>query len=103
MIRSSGEQCSPLLLAETPRRITCRGIARENLKLLTEYIQQAERTQSLLNRLFLLWASTKVPDLLSAKQQKSLSMRFLAIDRKMAAGARRPWWLQPGSEGTERR
>src|SRR5947207_11335913 len=42
------------------------------LRLLTEYLQQEERTQPLLNRLFLLWASTKVPDLLSAKQQKSI-------------------------------
>ena len=42
------------------------------MKLLTEYLQEAERTQSLLNRVFLLWASTKVPDLLAAKQQKSI-------------------------------
>src|SRR5213593_942910 len=48
------------------------GNVRENLKLLTEYLQQEERTQSLLNRLFLLWASTKIPHLLAAKQQRSI-------------------------------
>jgi len=42
------------------------------LRLLTEYLQQEERTQPLLNRLFLLWASTKIPDLLAAKQQRSI-------------------------------
>src|SRR6059036_2452918 len=66
-----GATLAALACGNTPKDYRS-GIARENLKLLTEYLQQAERTQSLLNRLFLLWASTKVPDLLSAKQQKSI-------------------------------
>jgi squalene-hopene/tetraprenyl-beta-curcumene cyclase len=45
---------------------------RENLKLLSEYLKQEQQGQSLLNRLFLLWASAKLPDLLTAKQQKSI-------------------------------
>ncbi len=66
-----GATLAALACGNTPKDYRS-GIARENLKLLTEYLQQAEGTQSLLNRLFLLWASTKVPDLLSAKQQKSI-------------------------------
>jgi squalene cyclase len=45
---------------------------RENLKLLREYLQKEQQGQSLLNRLFLLWASTQLPDLLTPGQQKSI-------------------------------
>jgi squalene-hopene/tetraprenyl-beta-curcumene cyclase len=43
-----------------------------NLKLLSEYLQQGLPTQSLINRIFLLWASTKVPGILKPEQQKSI-------------------------------
>jgi squalene-hopene/tetraprenyl-beta-curcumene cyclase len=44
----------------------------ENAKLLAAYLQREQTEQSLLNRLFLLWASTKVPELLTAKQQLAI-------------------------------
>jgi len=43
-----------------------------NLKLLSEYFQQALPGQSLINRVFLLWASAKTPGILKAEQQKSI-------------------------------
>jgi len=43
-----------------------------NLKLLSEYLQQGLPRESLINRVFLLWASTKVPGILKPDQQKSI-------------------------------
>jgi len=43
-----------------------------NLKALTEYLQQGVTSQSLINRVFLLWASAKVPAILKPEQQKSI-------------------------------
>jgi|ERR1700722_4530844 squalene-hopene/tetraprenyl-beta-curcumene cyclase len=43
-----------------------------NLKLLSEYFQQGLPSQSLINRIFLLWASAKVPGILKPEQQKSI-------------------------------
>src|SRR5215510_4577767 len=72
-----GATLAALASGNTPKDYRS-GIARENLQLLTEYLQRTEQTQSLLNRLFLLWASTKVPDLLAARQQKSIIDELLA-------------------------
>jgi len=72
-----GATLAALACGNTPKDYRS-GNARENLKLLTEYLQRGERTQSLLNRLFLLWASTKVPDLLTAKQKRSIVDAVLA-------------------------
>ena len=43
-----------------------------NLKLLSEYLQQGLASQSLINRVFLLWASAKVPGILKPDQQKTI-------------------------------
>jgi squalene-hopene/tetraprenyl-beta-curcumene cyclase len=43
-----------------------------NLKLLSEYLRQGLASQSLINRLFLLWASAKAPGILKPEQQKSI-------------------------------
>jgi squalene-hopene/tetraprenyl-beta-curcumene cyclase len=43
-----------------------------NLKLLSEYFQQGLSRESLINRMFLLWASAKVPGLLKPEQQKAI-------------------------------
>ena len=44
----------------------------DRMKLLREYLVQERESQILINRLILLWASTKVPGLLSRAQQKSI-------------------------------
>jgi squalene-hopene/tetraprenyl-beta-curcumene cyclase len=49
-----------------------------NLKLLSAYFQQALPSQSLINRVFLLWASAKVPGILKPDQQKSIITEVLS-------------------------
>jgi squalene-hopene/tetraprenyl-beta-curcumene cyclase len=44
----------------------------DNMKLLREYLVQQRESQILINRVILLWASTKVPGLLTPVQQKSI-------------------------------
>jgi squalene-hopene/tetraprenyl-beta-curcumene cyclase len=43
-----------------------------NLKLLREYLNRESAVQSTMNRIFLLWASTKLPGLLGPEQQKAI-------------------------------
>ena len=50
----------------------------DNVKLLSEYLQREQAGQSLLNRTVLLWASAKIPGLLTAAQQKSIVDELLA-------------------------
>ena len=45
---------------------------RENVRLLGEYLRKEQSRQSLVNRVFLLWASTKIPGLLDEQTQKSI-------------------------------
>ena len=52
-----------------------------NLKLLNEFLQQNSAAQSPMNRVNLLWASTKLPGLLTAKQKKSIIDEILAKQR----------------------
>ena len=66
-----GATLAALACGNTPKDYRSATVS-DNLNLLIGYLQQEERTQSLLNRVFLLWASTKVPDLLTAKQQRSI-------------------------------
>jgi hypothetical protein len=44
----------------------------DNLKLLRDYLVRERPSQILINRVILLWASTKVPGLLTSTQQKSI-------------------------------
>jgi squalene-hopene/tetraprenyl-beta-curcumene cyclase len=44
----------------------------DGLQLLREYLRQGQGEQSLLNRVALLWASTKIPGLLKPEQQTSI-------------------------------
>ena len=44
----------------------------DGLQLLREYLRQGLRDQSLLNRVALVWASTKIPQLLNPGEQKSI-------------------------------
>jgi squalene-hopene/tetraprenyl-beta-curcumene cyclase len=43
-----------------------------NLNLLREYLKRESAAQSTINRVFLLWASTKLPGLLEPEQQKAI-------------------------------
>jgi squalene-hopene/tetraprenyl-beta-curcumene cyclase len=45
---------------------------RENVAMLSAYLQREEASQSLLNRMVLLWASAKMPALLTADQKSAI-------------------------------
>jgi len=45
----------------------------EHVRLLAAFLQKSEATQTLLNRLSLLWASTKLPGLLVSEQRESIA------------------------------
>jgi squalene-hopene/tetraprenyl-beta-curcumene cyclase len=50
----------------------------ENLKLLREYLTRESTAQSAINHVFLLWASTKLPRLLTRDQQKAITEEILS-------------------------
>ncbi len=49
-----------------------------NLKLLCEYLRREYATQTLLNRISLLWASAKIPGILKPEQQESIVNEILS-------------------------
>ncbi|HEX4595727.1 MAG TPA: hypothetical protein VH157_15685, partial [Bryobacteraceae bacterium] len=67
-----GATLGALAAGNTPKDYQAKPAVQENLKLLKDYLQREQAAESLINRTFLLWASTKLPDLLTAKQQKSI-------------------------------
>jgi squalene-hopene/tetraprenyl-beta-curcumene cyclase len=56
----------------------------EHLKLLREYLKRESASQSTINKVFLLWASTRLPGLLSAEEQNSIVKE--ALDRQQSDG-----------------
>ncbi|HXA66068.1 MAG TPA: hypothetical protein VNV82_12995 [Bryobacteraceae bacterium] len=73
-----GATLGALAIGNTPKDYRSTPAVQENLKLLTEYLQHEQADQSLVNRTFLLWASTKLPNLLTPKQQKSIVDELLS-------------------------
>ena len=66
-----------------------------NLKELREYLNRQSSRQSTINRTFLLWASTKLPELLSPKRQQAIINEILGKQQsdggwRMASLAWRP-------------
>lgn len=72
-----GATLAAVAIGTVPKRYRTAPEIQDNVKLLKTYLQQDEREQSLLNRLALLWASTRLPGLLSPDQQKSIVMEVL--------------------------
>ncbi len=54
----------------------------DNLKLLREYLEQGSAAQSTINRMFVLWASAKIPGLLQPEQRKSIIDEALSKQRE---------------------
>ena len=77
-----GATLGALAAGNTPKDYRSTPAVQENLKLLTEYLQHEQAEQSLVNRTFLLWASTKLPDLLTPKQQKSIVDELLSKEQE---------------------
>jgi squalene-hopene/tetraprenyl-beta-curcumene cyclase len=53
----------------------------DNLKLLSEYLRGQYSSQAALNRVYLLWASSKLPGLLSPDQRKSIVDEILSTQK----------------------
>ena len=58
--------------------------AQNGLKLLVDYLHRESAAQSTINRVYLLWASTKLPGLLSREQQNAIIQEVLS--RQQADG-----------------
>lgn len=54
----------------------------DNLASLREYLNRESSAQSTINRIFLLWASTKLPGVLSPEQQKAIIREILSKQKK---------------------
>ncbi len=67
-----GAALAALAVGMTPPTYRSNPEVAGNLKLLTDYLQQQAKAQLPINRVVLLWASTKLPGLLTTDQQKSI-------------------------------
>jgi squalene-hopene/tetraprenyl-beta-curcumene cyclase len=72
-----GATLAAVAIGTAPREYRSAPEIQDDLKLLKGYLQQGEREQSLLNRLALLSAATKLPGLLSQDQQRSIVNQVL--------------------------
>jgi squalene-hopene/tetraprenyl-beta-curcumene cyclase len=67
-----GATLGAIAAGATPAEYRATPEIQSNLKQLSEYLQQGMAKESLINRVFLLWASAKVPGILKPAQQKSI-------------------------------
>jgi squalene-hopene/tetraprenyl-beta-curcumene cyclase len=67
-----GAALAALAVGMTPPAYRSNPEVAGSIKLLTAYLQQAAKAQLPINRIVLLWASTKLPGLLTPEQQKSI-------------------------------
>ena len=73
-----GATLGALAAGNTPLEYRSTAAVQDNLKLLIEYLQREQQSQSLLNRVFLLWAASKLPDLLTQHQQQAIIDELLS-------------------------
>jgi squalene-hopene/tetraprenyl-beta-curcumene cyclase len=76
-----GATLAAIAIGTAPREYRTAPKIQDNLNLLKGYLRQGQSDQSLLNRLSLLWASTKLPGLLSPDQQRSIVKEVLTRQR----------------------
>ncbi len=67
-----GASLAAMAVADAPGNYAATPEIQDNLNLLREYLIREEPAQSTINRIFLLWTSTKWPGLLSPEQQKAI-------------------------------
>ncbi|HKW17006.1 MAG TPA: hypothetical protein VJO35_05810 [Terriglobales bacterium] len=67
-----GATLAAIAVGTAPGGYISRPDIQPNLAMLREYLIQKSSTQSTVNRVFLLWASTKLPGLLSSVEQKAI-------------------------------
>jgi len=67
-----GAVLAALAVGSAPADYQAASEIQDNMKLLREYLVQERESQILINRVTLLWASTKVPGLITPAQRKSI-------------------------------
>ena len=67
-----GATVAALAVGSTPAEYRRRPEVRDHLAALTAYLQREQQSQSLHNRLMLLWASTKLPEALPAAMRRTV-------------------------------
>lgn len=73
-----GATLAALAVGAAPENYRLTPAIQNNLTLLREYLERNYRTQSLANRVVLLWASAKLRGLLNPEQQKSIVIEVLS-------------------------
>jgi squalene-hopene/tetraprenyl-beta-curcumene cyclase len=77
-----GATLAAVAVGTAPKRYRTAPEIQGNLESLREYLQLGYATQSSINRIFLLWASTKLPGLLQPEHQRSLIGSILALQQQ---------------------
>ena len=76
-----GATLAAIAVAAAPNDYRSSPEIQPGLQLLSEYLQRGYETQSLNNRVIVLWASTKLPGILTPEQQNSLTSKLLSLQQ----------------------
>jgi hypothetical protein len=76
-----GAALAAMAVGTAPGNYGSRSEIQNNLQRLREYLNRESAAQSTINRVFLLWASTKLPGLLEPEQQKAIINEVLSRQR----------------------
>ena len=79
-----GAALAAMAVGLAPENYASTPAIQDNLKLLRDYLSRESGSQSTINRVFLLWASTKLPGLLNPEQQRNIVKEVLS--RQQADG-----------------
>lgn len=79
-----GAALAAITVGNAPGNYRSTPAIQDNLKALREYLVRAQGSQKLIDRVMLLWASAKIPGLLSAAQQKAIEDE--ALGKQQADG-----------------
>ncbi len=77
-----GSTLAAIAIGTAPAEYRSTPEVREGLNLLVDYLQRERPQQSLLNRLVLLWASSKIPGLLKPEEQKAIIADALHLQQE---------------------
>lgn len=76
-----GACLAAIAVAAAPANYASTPGIQENRAMLRDYLRRESTSQSTLNRIFLLWASTRVPGLLNSQEQQSIVNEVLSRQR----------------------
>lgn len=76
-----GATLAAIAVSRAPHDYASSPEIQSNLQLLRDYLQGGYEAQSLNNRIILLWASTKLPGILTPEQQNSLTSKLFSLQQ----------------------